>query len=112
MKRCPSCNRSYTDASLNFCLEDGTPLVVDAPPPSDPNATMQYPSARETSEPTPTEIYRPDTLASPATAMATNANSDSEKEVECDLVDSRGSRSARDHRDRPGGDDHCHSQHE
>jgi uncharacterized protein YlbG (UPF0298 family) len=60
MKRCPSCNRSYTDASLNFCLEDGTPLVADAPPPSDPNATMRYPSARETSEPPPTEIYRPD----------------------------------------------------
>ena len=60
MKRCPSCNRTYTDASLNFCLEDGTPLVVDAPPPSDPNATMRYPSPRETSEPPPTEIYRPD----------------------------------------------------
>ena len=61
MKRCPSCNRSYTDLSLNFCLEDGTPLVADAPPASDPNATMRYPSARETSEPPPTEIYRPDT---------------------------------------------------
>ena len=40
MKRCPSCNRTYTDASLNFCLEDGTPLTPDAPPPADPNATM------------------------------------------------------------------------
>src|ERR1043165_5335422 len=61
MKRCPSCNRSYTDTSLNFCLEDGTPLVSDAPPPaSDPNATMQYPPARDTAEPPPTEIYRPD----------------------------------------------------
>ena len=27
MKRCPSCNRTYTDVSLNFCLEDGTPLI-------------------------------------------------------------------------------------
>ncbi|PYS71032.1 MAG: hypothetical protein DMF69_11685, partial [Acidobacteria bacterium] len=60
MKRCPSCNRSYTDASLNFCLEDGTPLVVDAPPPADPNATMRYPSPRDTAEPPATEIYRPD----------------------------------------------------
>src|ERR1051325_6782349 len=68
MKRCPSCNRSYTDPSLNFCLEDGTPLVVDAPPPSDPNMTMRYPAARETAEPPPTEIYRPDTLASQAPA--------------------------------------------
>ena len=60
MKRCPSCNRSYTDTSLNFCLEDGTPLVSDAPPASDPNATMHYPPARDTAEPPPTEIYRPD----------------------------------------------------
>ena len=60
MKRCTSCNRSYTDESLNFCLEDGTPLVSDAPPPSDSNATRRYPSARETGEPPPTEIYSPD----------------------------------------------------
>src|ERR671923_6125 len=26
MKRCPTCNRTYSDLSLNFCLEDGTPL--------------------------------------------------------------------------------------
>ena len=26
MKKCPSCGRSYTDAALNFCLEDGTVL--------------------------------------------------------------------------------------
>jgi len=61
MKRCPSCNRTYTDASLNFCLEDGTPLTQDAPPPPDPNATMRYAVARDTTEPPPTEIYRPDT---------------------------------------------------
>ncbi len=61
MKRCPTCNRTYTDASLNFCLEDGTPLAPDAPPPPDPNATVRYPAARNTLEPPPTEIYRPDT---------------------------------------------------
>ena len=58
MKRCPSCNRTYTDLSLNFCLEDGTPLTSDAPP-VDPNATIRYPAARDTGEPPPTEIYRP-----------------------------------------------------
>ena len=31
MKSCPTCHRTYTDASLNFCLEDGTPLTVNAP---------------------------------------------------------------------------------
>jgi len=59
MKRCPSCNRTYTDVSLNFCLEDGTPLVSDAP---DPAATVRYPPARDTVEPPPTEIYRPDSI--------------------------------------------------
>jgi hypothetical protein len=59
MKRCPTCDRTYTDPSLNFCLEDGTPLVPDAPA-FDPNATVRYPSARDTAEPPPTEIYRPE----------------------------------------------------
>jgi hypothetical protein len=58
MKRCPTCNRTYTDLSLNFCLEDGTPLAADAPA-IDPNATIRYPSARDTAEPPPTEIYQP-----------------------------------------------------
>jgi uncharacterized protein YlbG (UPF0298 family) len=58
MKRCPTCNRTYTDTSLNYCLEDGTPLTTDAPP-VDPNATIRFPAARDTSEPPPTEIYRP-----------------------------------------------------
>ncbi|HKG59533.1 MAG TPA: hypothetical protein VKB05_07125 [Pyrinomonadaceae bacterium] len=58
MKRCPTCNRTYTDSSLNFCLEDGTPLTTDTPP-VDPNATIRYPAARDTAEPPPTEIYRP-----------------------------------------------------
>ena len=55
MKRCPTCNRTYTDLSLNFCLEDGTPLATDP----DLNATIRYPAARDTAEPPPTEIYRP-----------------------------------------------------
>ena len=31
MKRCPSCQRTYPD-DTKFCLQDGTPLVADAPP--------------------------------------------------------------------------------
>ena len=27
MKHCPKCNRQYSDPSLNFCTEDGTPLT-------------------------------------------------------------------------------------
>lgn len=57
MKRCPSCNRTYTDTSLNFCLEDGTPLISDVGLASDPHATIRD-APRQTSEPPPTEIYR------------------------------------------------------
>ena len=65
MKRCPSCNRTYTDLSLNFCLEDGTPLVTGAPGTPDPNATIRYPGPRDTSEPPPTEIYHPTAQPAP-----------------------------------------------
>ena len=56
MKRCPSCNRTFTDVSLNFCLEDGTPLVSDTA--LDPGATLRYTDPRGTNAP-PTEIYSP-----------------------------------------------------
>jgi hypothetical protein len=58
MKRCPSCNRTYTDISLNFCLEDGTPLISDVVPAYDPHATVRDPTPRHTSDPPATEIYR------------------------------------------------------
>lgn len=56
MKRCPSCNRTFTDVSLNFCLEDGTPLVSDTG--VDPGATIRYTDSRET-KPRVTEVYSP-----------------------------------------------------
>ena len=76
MKRCPTCNRTYTDLSLNFCLEDGTPLTADAP--ADPIQTR--PSGirqpRDTAEPPPTEIYRPAPVHStPRPAPAASAAS-------------------------------------
>jgi hypothetical protein len=53
VKRCPTCNRSFDDDTLSFCLEDGTPLVTDSagsrnlqetlvsPPPSVPGSGSQ-----------------------------------------------------------------------
>jgi uncharacterized protein (UPF0333 family) len=38
--RCPSCNQTYTDETLSFCPNDGTPLIKDAPSSYDPQATM------------------------------------------------------------------------
>ena len=31
MKRCSTCNRTYTDTNLSFCIDDGTPLTVVDP---------------------------------------------------------------------------------
>jgi hypothetical protein len=69
MKSCPTCNRTYTDASLNFCLEDGTPLTVSTPgsaaPGFDPNATIRYTDARDTdardTKSPPAQAYHPTT---------------------------------------------------
>jgi hypothetical protein len=59
MKRCPQCNRTYTDDALSFCLDDGSPLVSESAPPSfDPGATVQYPQSRGT-VPQPTIAYGP-----------------------------------------------------
>lgn len=55
MKRCPACNRTYTDPALNFCLEDGTPLINESAPGADPNATVKY-TIRDTNPPA-TEIF-------------------------------------------------------
>jgi TonB family protein len=55
MKRCPTCNRTYTDESLNFCLADGAFLSA----PTDPQPTVASPTARSTESPTeiiPTEL--------------------------------------------------------
>jgi type II secretory pathway pseudopilin PulG len=57
MKRCPTCNKTYSDDSMSFCLEDGAPLLTvgaEAPPASgsfDPNLTIPFTPPRETSDP-------------------------------------------------------------
>lgn len=44
MKRCPTCNKTFTDRNLSFCIEDGTPLVeIDSPD----EVTRVSPSHRE-----------------------------------------------------------------
>ena len=68
MKRCPSCNRTYSDTSLNFCLEDGTPLVSHVSPAYDPHATVRD-DPRQTGEPPPTEIYRQEPLVNQVPEM-------------------------------------------
>jgi hypothetical protein len=42
MKRCPTCNQTFTDPHLSFCIDDGTPLIKIEEP--DPDATVVSPS--------------------------------------------------------------------
>jgi hypothetical protein len=47
MKRCPTCNRTFTDPNLSFCIQDGTPLVKASEPAHDSEATMVSPSSAQ-----------------------------------------------------------------
>ena len=58
MKRCTSCNRTYTDLSLNFCLEDGSPLVNDPAPTSGSGSAGDYSSSSGRDLP-PTVAFQP-----------------------------------------------------
>jgi hypothetical protein len=59
MKRCPRCDRTYTDNALVYCLDDGTHLSAS----DDPQATLALPQARPT-DPFP-QIAPPAQLAQP-----------------------------------------------
>ncbi|HEY0378921.1 MAG TPA: energy transducer TonB [Pyrinomonadaceae bacterium] len=62
MKLCPTCQRTYEDDALRFCLEDGTPLVGAGASTEDPGATIKIPAGRVTSD-APTEVMSDDQLA-------------------------------------------------
>src|SRR6058998_2688536 len=48
MKKCPTCNRTYEDDTLSFCLDDGARLYT----PYDPQATLLDPVSRDVEPPT------------------------------------------------------------
>jgi hypothetical protein len=54
MKRCPTCKRGFADDSLTYCLDDGTPLVSESPPP-EMEETIVTPSAGASRELPPTQ---------------------------------------------------------
>lgn len=54
MKRCSTCNRTYTDPNLSFCIDDGTPLTTIN---SEDETTVV--SSRTTEEDWNTKAYQP-----------------------------------------------------
>lgn len=63
MKRCPTCQRTYTDNSLTFCLEDGGLLITEptsSASSSEPPATMIFsepPATGANRNAAPTEVF-------------------------------------------------------
>ena len=55
MKRCPTCQLTYADEALNFCRNDGAPLISDSSSASDPLPTLLKLPPRD-SDAVPTEI--------------------------------------------------------
>jgi hypothetical protein len=47
MKRCTTCNRTYTDPSLGFCIDDGTPLTPVEP---EDDSTVVRPKSHESDD--------------------------------------------------------------
>jgi hypothetical protein len=72
MKRCPTCNRSFDDDTLSFCLEDGTPLVRDSASRADSQETIVTPSRAASQETlvTPSRAASQETLVTPSRAAS------------------------------------------
>jgi hypothetical protein len=60
MKTCPSCQRTYADETLTFCLADGSLLSA----PYDPHETLHLPAPRST-DPTFTQPPPPSSIQAP-----------------------------------------------
>ena len=61
MKRCPTCNKTFTDPNLSFCTDDGTPLlrIEEAFDPAPAEVTIVSPSAGPDVDRQPEAAYQP-----------------------------------------------------
>lgn len=66
MKRCSTCNRTYTDPNLSFCIDDGTPLTAVA---TDDETTVVKPRGNEDDE-WNAVAYQPPSPPSPSSPYA------------------------------------------
>ncbi len=57
MKRCPTCNKIFTDPSLSFCIDDGTPLIPASEPTDE--TTVVLPSSRAAAGNSASDVYKP-----------------------------------------------------
>jgi hypothetical protein len=57
MKRCPTCNKTFTDQNLTFCIDDGTPLAAIADGADETTVVSPHPPQDSTNA--ETEAYVP-----------------------------------------------------
>ena len=57
MKRCSTCNRTYTEPNLSYCIDDGTPLIPVSV--EDNDSTVVSPSQRSGQQDWNAPAYRP-----------------------------------------------------
>jgi len=78
VKRCPTCNQTFTDRNLSFCIDDGTPLlaVAENPDSGEDEATIVSPSsnARSTSSPDSGGYQPPGSYLSPGVPPSQSTN--------------------------------------
>jgi ketosteroid isomerase-like protein len=80
VKRCPTCNQTFTDRNLSFCVDDGTPLVTV--PEVDDEATVVRPSSSDSGSspnsnlpPSETNVpYQPPAYVSPGSGSPKRSN--------------------------------------
>ena len=70
MKKCPACNRTYSDETLSFCLEDGSLLSASFNLHEEPE-TVVRPNKAELA---PTEFFQPELNEIPTIVSNQNAN--------------------------------------
>jgi len=71
MKRCPNCNRTYTNDQQKFCTKDGTPLVDAEVPKAGQGETIRIDSAQLNATPVddePTKVISRELTTPPAAA--------------------------------------------
>lgn len=86
MKRCPACQRRYTDEAFNFCRDDGTPLIIEAIVEGESQTALFDPSARDREA--ATQVFRASGKVRTRTATSSSLTSPLQRKRSRKAIDS------------------------